>query len=104
MEQAITSCMLRIAKESAALASLDAAEANERRKAIDEVEEMVAEMRLRLVDLRNPAVSMIGNTAAGTEGLGGVLGAMLGGSGGSGQTTTTAGATGGREANDLSGV
>ncbi|KAK3067475.1 hypothetical protein LTR53_015641 [Teratosphaeriaceae sp. CCFEE 6253] len=104
MEQAITSCMLRIAKESAALTALDAAESNERRKAIAEVEEMVAEMQLRLVDLRNPAVSMIGNTAAGTEGLGGVLGAMLGGQRGPGQTTTTAGATGGREANDLSGV
>ena len=85
MEKAIASCKLRISKEEASFASLDAAKAEERKKSVADVKEMVADMEQRLIDLRNPAVSLSG-AGAGPAGahdvaedpLRGVLGAMLG--------------------------
>ncbi|TKA26968.1 hypothetical protein B0A50_05159 [Salinomyces thailandicus] len=85
MEKAIASCRLRISKEEESLASLEAAKAEERRKTIQDVKEMVADMEQRLIDLQNPAVSLSGAAATGPAGapdgsdpLRGVLGAMLG--------------------------
>lgn len=83
MEKAIASCKLRITKEEEQLATLDVAKAEERKKAIVDVKEMVTDMEQRVVDLRNPAVSLAGATGPagapdGSDPLRGVLGAMLG--------------------------
>lgn len=80
MEKAIASCKLRISKEEAALSAVtDEAKIEDRSRSITDVKEMVADMEQRLVDLRNPAVSLSGAGAADAEDvMGGVLGAMLG--------------------------
>ncbi|KAK0825743.1 hypothetical protein LTR73_006898 [Friedmanniomyces endolithicus] len=111
MEKAIASCRLRISKEEeACTAESDAAKADERRKAVAEVKEMVADMEQRLRDLRNPAVSMSGVSGVlagsgveggGSDSLRGVLGAMLGESGVE-QRKRVAEAT--EKANDLTGL
>ncbi|KAK1054116.1 hypothetical protein LTR74_016071 [Friedmanniomyces endolithicus] len=111
MEKAIASCRLRISKEEeACTAESDAAKAEERRKAVAEVNEMVADMEQRLRDLRNPAVSMSGVSGVlggggldvgGSDPLRGVLGAMLGESGVE-QRKRVAEAT--EKANDLTGL
>ncbi|TKA62244.1 hypothetical protein B0A55_12953 [Friedmanniomyces simplex] len=114
MEKAIASCRLRISKEGASLSSsssLDDAATKtleEGKKAVSEVKEMVADMEQRLLDLRNPAVSMSGITgpagapqAGMADPLRGVLGAMLGESKGE-QERRVAEAT--EKANDLTGL
>ncbi|WPH00435.1 nasp-related protein sim3 [Acrodontium crateriforme] len=83
MEKAIASCKLRIEKEEAALASLEGAKLDERKRTIVDVREMVGDMEQRLIDLRNPAVSLAGPSGPagapdGSDPLRGVLGAMLG--------------------------
>ena len=92
MEKAIASCRLRIAKEEESLLTLakdpakDKEAAERQQKSIRDVQEMVAEMQQRLVDLRNPAVSLSASNVNGLAGapsdgndpLQGVLGAMLG--------------------------
>lgn len=83
MEKAIASCKLRVEKEEAALASLEGAKLDERKCTIVDVREMVGDMEQRLIDLRNPAVSLAGPTGPagapdGSDPLRGVLGAMLG--------------------------
>ncbi|KAK3623200.1 hypothetical protein LTR22_024499 [Elasticomyces elasticus] len=79
MEKAIASCLLRVSKEEEALAQPDAGYAGvqvtERKNGIKDVKEMITDMQQRLVDLRNPAVSMSGAP----EGLEGLLGGMMGG-------------------------
>ncbi|KAF2773613.1 hypothetical protein EJ03DRAFT_255354, partial [Teratosphaeria nubilosa] len=84
MEKAIQSQKSRIAAEEALIVRDEPAPAEERRKAIKNVKEIIADMEQRLVDLRNPAVSMSGLNAAGPAGapdgsdpLRGILGAML---------------------------
>ena len=108
MEKAIASCRLRISKEEeACTAEADAAKADERRKAVAEVKDMVADMEQRLRDLRNPAVSMsavsgvLTGDVGGGDPLRGVLGAMLGESGVE-QRKRVAEAT--EKANDLTGL
>lgn len=84
MEKAIASSKLRIWKEEASLPSLDKAKAEETKKKISEVKEIVADMEQRLVELRNPAVtslSALTGAVGGSDGsdvLRGVLGTMLG--------------------------
>jgi len=86
MERAIASSKLRIRKEEASLTSLDKAKAEETKKKISEVKEIVVDMEQRLVDLRNPATSLSGLTGPvgasdgpdGPDVLRGILGTMLG--------------------------
>lgn len=84
MEKALASCALRVAKEEGSLAGItDAAKKAEQQRSITDVKEMMAEMELRLVDLRNPAVSLSGVTGpAGAPDAGdpvrGLLGDLLG--------------------------
>ena len=83
MELAIASCRSRISKEEASLPNLDPAKSADLKKSIADVKDMVSDMEQRLVDLRNPAVSLSGLQPAGAPGLDddplrGVLGAMLG--------------------------
>lgn len=83
MERAIASSKLRIRKEEASLTSLDKATAEETKKKISEVKEIVVDMEQRLVDLRNPATSLSGLTGPGgapdgPDVLRGILGTMLG--------------------------
>ncbi|KAI7082470.1 hypothetical protein KC356_g8333 [Hortaea werneckii] len=108
MEKAIASCRLRITKEEASLQDVDPAKAEERKKSIEDVKEMVTDMEQRLVDLRNPAVSLSGTGATGAAGasdgsdaMRGILGAMLGESKGE-QEKRIKQAT--SQANDLSGL
>jgi len=106
MKKAIASCKLRMLKEEESLSLLDSAKAEERKKSIADVKDMVAEMEQRLVDLRNPAVSLSGATGLtgapdGSDPLRGVLGAMLGESKAE-QQKRIAEAT--QQANDLSGL
>nr|POE78016.1 nasp-related protein sim3 [Quercus suber] len=106
MTKAIASCQSRVSKEEEALTSLDAAKQEERKKVIADVKEMVLDMEQRLVDLRNPAVSLNGITGPagapdGSDPLRGVLGQLLGESKGE-QQKRIADAT--AQANDLSGM
>lgn len=111
MELAIASCSARMDKETSVLPSLESnpSKLAEQQRSIADVKDMVVEMRQRLVDLRNPAVSLSGmNVQAGpagapdgTDPLRGVLGAMLGESEGD-RKKRIAEATAG--ANDLSGL
>ncbi|KAI9704570.1 MAG: hypothetical protein M1820_005483 [Bogoriella megaspora] len=83
MEAAIESTRLRISKEEAAVASLEGDEKQTKTKKITDVKEIVEEMEQRLVDLKNPAVSVNDPTGPagapdGSDPLRGVLGAMLG--------------------------
>ena len=110
MEKAIASCKLRLVKESAPVATENShqdgsAQRVAKEKAIADVEDMIADMQQRLVDIRNPAVSLSGGgSVAGPDGsdpLRGVLGAMLGESKVE-QQKRIAEAT--EKANDLSGL
>ncbi|KAK3674596.1 hypothetical protein LTR78_005682 [Recurvomyces mirabilis] len=106
MEKAIASCKLRISKEETLLASSEDTKTEERRRGVADVKEMVADMEQRLVDLRNPAVSLSGaggpaGAPDGGDPLRGVLGAMLGESRPE-QEKRIADAT--AQANDLSGL
>ncbi|KAI4238843.1 MAG: hypothetical protein LQ349_000813 [Xanthoria aureola] len=91
MEAAIASCKLRISKEEAVLRTqgstdevLNGEPAKEKIKQhdIDEVKEMVADMQQRLIELRQPPVSMNDPSKNdhddGLTPLGGILGSMLG--------------------------
>lgn len=86
MQKAITSCQLRIEKDQASLPSLPASKQENAKRTIADVKSMVAEMKNRLVDLRNPvpaAALTAGDPAGafdGSDPLRGVLGAVLGGS------------------------
>ncbi|KAI4223248.1 MAG: hypothetical protein L6R36_005567 [Xanthoria steineri] len=91
MEAAIASCKLRISKEEAVLRTqgstdevLNGGPAKEKIKKhdIDEVKEMVADMEQRLIELRQPPVSMNDPSKPdhddGLTPLGGILGSILG--------------------------
>lgn len=83
MEKAIASCKLRIDKETAALASLSGPDVDaameKKRKNIEDVKEMVADMELRLVELRKPPVSVKeAEKADQNNALTGILGQILG--------------------------
>jgi HAT1-interacting factor 1 len=84
MEKAIASCKLRIDKETAAVdASLgedDNATTEKKRRNVDDVREMVADMEQRLVELRKPPVSVKeAEKAEENSALSGILGQILGG-------------------------
>ena len=84
MEKAIASCNRRIEKETTALrASLgkdDSATMEKKRKNIEDVQEMVADMEQRLVELRKPPVSVKeAQKAEENSALSGILGQILGG-------------------------
>ncbi|MCJ1399387.1 hypothetical protein MMC11_002589 [Xylographa trunciseda] len=87
MEAAIISCNIRIEREEAALASGSSAPGNIKkskvtRESIDDVKEMVKDMEQRLLELRQPPVSL--NDPRGTGAvdgatpLSGILGSILG--------------------------
>ncbi|KAI9878724.1 MAG: hypothetical protein M1830_010684 [Pleopsidium flavum] len=87
MEAAIESCRLRIQKEEANLTSGVASTANSgnskvTKESIDDVKDMVADMEQRLVELRQPPVSINDPTGTGaidgTNPLSGILGSILG--------------------------
>ncbi|KAK5114495.1 hypothetical protein LTR62_002430 [Meristemomyces frigidus] len=108
MEKAVASCKLRISKEEESLSGLGETEAEKQKRSIADVREMVGDMEQRLLDLRNPAVSLAGaggaagaSDGAGGDELRGVLGAMLGESKAE-QQKRIADAT--AQANDVSGL
>ncbi|MCJ1439097.1 hypothetical protein MMC27_008488 [Xylographa pallens] len=87
MEAAITSCRIRIEREEASLASGSSMNGSTKkskvtRESIDDVKEMVKDMEQRLVELRQPPVSV--NDPRGTGAvdgatpLSGILGSILG--------------------------
>ncbi|KAI9876411.1 MAG: hypothetical protein M1823_007287 [Watsoniomyces obsoletus] len=79
-EKAIESCRLRIAKETKDMQTLD--EGKEKDKAtanIEDVQDMVAEMEIRLNELRKPPVNVKEETQM-KEQLSGLLGSMVGAS------------------------
>ncbi|KAM0719322.1 hypothetical protein Q7P37_005227 [Cladosporium fusiforme] len=84
MEKAIASCQLRMQKDEASLSSSSEASKQETTKrTIADVKSMVAEMKNRLVDLRNPSPAALtaGDPTGALDGsdpMRGVLGAMLG--------------------------
>ncbi|KAL8729412.1 MAG: hypothetical protein Q9166_004742 [cf. Caloplaca sp. 2 TL-2023] len=91
MEAAIASCKLRISKEedhlhakegASEVAIADASKQNIRQQDIDDVKDMVADMEQRLIELRQPPVS-INNPSKSGDGdgitpLGGILASILG--------------------------
>ncbi|KAI9675140.1 MAG: hypothetical protein M1829_003500 [Trizodia sp. TS-e1964] len=73
MEAAIECCRLRVAKEEAKLvAQLEKGSIT--RESIDDVKEMIRDMELRLIDLRQPQVAI----DAGSDQLAGLLGTLTG--------------------------
>ncbi|KAF2101918.1 hypothetical protein NA57DRAFT_25192, partial [Rhizodiscina lignyota] len=84
MEAAIESCRLRVAKEEKELTDLKSEKRTDKEKKIKDVKEMIEDMEQRLVDLRNPAVTVTG-AMGGPAGapdpsnpLAGILGQLLG--------------------------
>ncbi|KAL8999751.1 MAG: hypothetical protein Q9169_001424 [Polycauliona sp. 2 TL-2023] len=91
MEAAIASCKLRISREEGVLptqestgelASGEDAKANVKQHEVNEVKEMVADMEQRLIELRQPPVSINDPSKSGDDDglrpLGGILGSILG--------------------------
>ncbi|KAL8659493.1 MAG: hypothetical protein Q9226_000386 [Calogaya cf. arnoldii] len=91
MEAGIASCKLRILKEGDVLRTQEstseavngeAAKKNVNRHDVDEVKEMVADMEQRLIELRQPPVSINDSTKSGDDDeltpWGGILSSMLG--------------------------
>ncbi|KIW93301.1 uncharacterized protein Z519_05906 [Cladophialophora bantiana CBS 173.52] len=79
-EKAIDSCKLRISKESAAMDKLEAGPQKDKAMAqIEDVQDMVAEMNVRLAELRKPPVSVKAESENQMrEQISGVLGSLLG--------------------------
>ncbi|KIW25196.1 uncharacterized protein PV07_08394 [Cladophialophora immunda] len=79
-EKAIDSCKLRISKETAALDKLEAGPQKDKAMAqIEDVQDMVAEMEVRLAELRKPPVSVKAESESQMrEQISGVLGSLLG--------------------------
>jgi HAT1-interacting factor 1 len=86
MELAIASTKARLMKEEAAVSTLDASKAAEKKKEIDDVTEMIGDMEQRLDDLRKPATSLSALQNLGPAGapgddeaaMRGILGSLLG--------------------------
>ncbi|KAL8795598.1 MAG: hypothetical protein Q9182_007515 [Xanthomendoza sp. 2 TL-2023] len=90
MEAAIASCRLRISKEQDVLRTIEKGSnvvhkglpiTRVTQQAIDEVKDMVADMEQRLVELRQPPVSIKDHSKSGEDGvtpLSGILGSILG--------------------------
>ena len=79
-EKAIHVCKLRITKETAAMEKLEAGPAKEKAEAqIDDVQDMVSEMEMRLAELRQPPVSVKAESENEMKAqIQGVLGSLLG--------------------------
>ncbi|OAL25861.1 hypothetical protein AYO20_10323 [Fonsecaea nubica] len=79
-EKAIESCKLRVHKETAALDKLEAGPQKDKAMAqIEDVQDMIAEMEVRLAELRKPPVSVKAESEIQMkEQISGVLGSLLG--------------------------
>ena len=79
-EKAIDVCKLRITKETAALGELEAGPAKEKAMAqVEDVQDMIAEMEIRLAELRKPPVSVKAESENEMrQQIQGVLGGLLG--------------------------
>jgi HAT1-interacting factor 1 len=79
-EKAIDVCKARVAKETLALEQLEAGSAKDKAMAqIEDVQDMIAEMEVRLAELRNPPVSVKAESENEMkEQIQGVLGTLLG--------------------------
>lgn len=80
-EKAIDSCKLRISKETAAMDKLEAGQEKDKVMAeIEDVQDMVTEMEVRLAELRKPPVSVTAETndQMVKDQISGVLGSLLG--------------------------
>lgn len=77
-EKAIDCCKLRISKETAALEKMDPGPQKDKAMAqVEDVQDMVGEMEVRLAELRKPPVSVKAETEM-KEQISGVLGSLLG--------------------------
>ncbi|KIV83610.1 hypothetical protein PV11_05623 [Exophiala sideris] len=102
-EKAIDCCKLRISKESAALETMEAGPQKDKAMAqVEDVQDMVGEMDVRLAELRKPPVSVKAETEM-KEQISGVLGSLLG-SGASDQERKEKLAQVSETANDLTGL
>ncbi|OAP54787.1 hypothetical protein AYL99_11235 [Fonsecaea erecta] len=79
-EKAIDCCKLRVSKETAALDKLDAGPQKDKVMAqIEDVQDMIAEMEVRLAELRKPPVSVKEESESQMRAqISGVLGSLLG--------------------------
>ncbi|KAI1608792.1 HAT1-interacting factor 1 [Exophiala viscosa] len=102
-EKAIECCKLRISKESAALEKMEAGPPKDKAMAqVEDVQDMVGEMDVRLAELRKPPVSVKAETEM-KEQISGVLGSLLG-SGATDQERKEKLAQVSETANDLTGL
>lgn len=101
MEAAISSCRLRIEKETADLEILSGEAKAVKERQIQDVREIAEEMSQRLIDLRNPAVVVSEGVGGAGDPGSGLLGQLLGESAGE-QKQRIEEAT--RTANDLTGM
>lgn len=80
-EKAIDSCKLRVSKETAAMEGVDAGPQKDKAMAqIEDVQDMIAEMEVRLAELRKPPVSVKAESESQMvkDQISGVLGSLLG--------------------------
>ncbi|KAL6248001.1 hypothetical protein RBB50_005349 [Rhinocladiella similis] len=102
-EKAIDCCKLRVSKESAALESLEAGPQKDKAMAqVEDVQDMIGEMEVRLAELRKPPVNVKEETEM-KEQISGILGSILG-SGATEQEKKEKLAQVSETANDLSGL
>ncbi|RVX73636.1 hypothetical protein B0A52_02526 [Exophiala mesophila] len=83
-EKAIECCKLRVTKEKADLEKLEAGHQKDKAMAqIEDVQDMISEMEVRLAELRKPPVNVKAETESQMvrEQISGVLGSILGGGG-----------------------
>lgn len=83
-EKAIESCKLRVGKETAELEKVEAGHQRDKAMAqVEDVQDMIAEMEVRLAELRKPPVNVKAETESQMvrEQISGVLGSILGGGG-----------------------
>jgi HAT1-interacting factor 1 len=100
-EKAIESCKLRIAKETEEMEALEPGKEKDKMMAqIEDVQDMVVEMEVRMADLRKPPVNVKEETQM-KEQLSGVLGSILGASAEEQKATLAKAAAG---AADISGL
>ncbi|KIW13829.1 hypothetical protein PV08_06609 [Exophiala spinifera] len=102
-EKAIDSCKLRVSKETTALEALEAGPQKDKVMAqVEDVQDMIGEMEVRLAELRKPPVNVKEETDA-KEQLSGILGSIMG-SGATEQEKKEKLAQVSETANDLSGL
>lgn len=105
-EKAIESCQLRVAKETKALEALEAGPQKDKAMAqVEDVQDMIGEMEIRVAELRKPPVNVKAETEEQMvkEQITGVLGSLLG-SGATQEQQKEKLAQVSQTANDLSGL